>query len=434
MDTSASHRFFGVTGSPVLHSRSPYMFRAVFAHYGLDASYIRLAAKSAAGAMRLFREIGFSGMNVTAPFKADIIPHLEEIRGDAGKLGAVNTVVCPGGTITGYNTDVAGVADALEANAGPIAGKKVVIAGAGGAGVAAAWGAISRGAHVTILNITPAEAEQAAAKTGCGHDLLSNLNIYTPHVDIFISALPYEADELDISAMRPGTFVMDASYKKSRYSSVAEKQGQKFIDGEEWLVYQAIPACEKFTGIRPSPSLLKQGLAGAVRQGRNISLIGFMGSGKSSVGRELARMRHMEFIDTDELIEKRIHMSISDIFTTLGEERFREIETETLLSLKGLNNIIISCGGGIVLREENRRFILNETTCFWLYTSVGESLARITDNTRPLLAGSDRHEKAHALFEKRKPLYAMTCSGLVISEENPELTAEYLNEEISLSL
>lgn len=433
MDSSA-HKFFGVTGNPVLHSRSPLMFRAVFEEYGIDASYIRIAVKKAAEATRIFREMGFSGMNVTAPFKLSIIPSLDGISGDAEKLESVNTVVRNDGLLKGYNTDYSGVAGALESHAGNISGKKVIVAGAGGAGIAAAWGAVSRGADVTILNITLPEAADAARKTGCGHDLLANLGLYTPSADIFIAALPYEADELDISAMRHGTFVLDASYKKSRYEQAAARLGLNFISGEEWLVHQAIPACRLFTGIIPSPILLRKSLANTSPLKKNISLIGFMGSGKSSAGRELARLRGMEFIDTDELIEKRMHMSISEIFTTLGEERFRDIESETLMSLKGISNIIISCGGGIVLREENRRFLRDETFCFWLYTTVEESLSRITDNSRPLLAGSDRYAKALELFEKRKPLYAQACNALVISEGKPELTAEHINEEINLSL
>lgn len=434
MDKNPGHKFYGVTGNPVLHSRSPLMFREVFREHGMDASYIRVAVRKAADAVRLMREIGLTGMNVTAPFKMDIVSRIERVSDDAAKLESVNTIVSSNGVLNGYNTDFAGVADALEAYAGKIAGKRVIIAGAGGAGVAAAWGARSRGAQVTILNITLPEAEEAARRTGCSHDLLANLGTHTPSADIFVSALPYEAGELDISGMRPGTFVMDASYKKSHFQSPAEKFGLNFISGEEWLVYQAIPACRLFTGITPSPELLRRGLARAAAHKQNISLIGFMGSGKSSVGRELAAMRGMEFIDTDELIEKRMHMKISDIFTTLGEERFRDIESETLFSLKGLDNIIISCGGGIVLRNENREFLTGNTECFWLYTSAEESLSRITDNSRPLLAGDDRHQKAHELFEKRKPLYAQACTALVISEGNPEHTAEHINEEVNLAV
>lgn len=434
MDKNQGHKFYGVTGNPVLHSRSPLMFREIFSEHGIDASYTRVAVRTSADAVRIMKEIGLTGMNVTAPFKLDIVRHIDRMGDDAARLESVNTIVSSSGILSGYNTDFTGVADALEAHAGKIAGKRVIIAGAGGAGVAAAWGTLSRGADVTILNITLPEAEEAARRTGCSHDLLSNLGSYTPSADIFVSALPYEAGELDISGMRPGTFVMDASYKKSHYRSPAEKSGLNFISGEEWLVYQAIPACTLFTGITPSPELLRRGLARAAAHKKNISLIGFMGSGKSSVGRELAVKRGMEFIDTDELIEKRMHMKISDIFTTLGEERFRDIESETLLSLKGLDNIIISCGGGIVLKNENRDFLTGNTECFWLYTSAEESLRRITDNSRPLLAGDDRRKKAHELFETRKPLYAQTCTALVISEDNPEKTAEHINEEINLAL
>ncbi len=434
MDKSAEHKIFGVTGNPVLHSRSPLMFREIFAEYRINASYIRIAVREAADAVRLMREAGFSGMNVTAPFKCDMVRHINSISDDAAKLESVNTVVLSDGALKGYNTDFTGVAEALEAHTGSIKGKNIIIAGAGGAGVAAAWGAVSRGAEAVILNITLPEAEGAARRTGCRYDLLANLDRYTPAADIFVSAIPYEADELDISGIRAGTFVMDASYKKSRYEPLAAKLGLRFIPGEEWLVQQAIPACRIFTGITPPPELFKRGLSRASALKKNVSLIGFMGSGKSSVGRELARMRSMEFIDTDELIEKRMNMSIPDIFSTLGEERFRDIESETLFSLRGLDNIIISCGGGIVLRDENRRFLVNETECFWLYTSAVESLNRITDNSRPLLSGDDRYKKAHELFEKRKPLYAQTCTALVISEGNPENTAEHINEEINLAV
>ncbi len=427
------HILLGVAGSPVFHSKSPMIFRSIFREKGIDASYIRIAVQWADEAARLCSELNFSGMNVTAPFKNSIISHLDSVSEDAGRMKSVNTVVNTNGMLTGFNTDHYGVTSPLENELGSLKNKKVVIAGAGGAGVSAAFGLSRAGCIVTVLNVTINEARSIAEKFGCGYDLLSGFSKYSADADIFVSTLPYEADPLDISSMKRGSVVLDASYKKSHYREECEKHDLVFIPGEEWLLYQAVYACGHFLNFIPPIETAYEGITEARRNRDIISLVGFMGSGKTSVGRELARMRRMDFVDLDEVIEHKVSKSINEIFSSMGEKKFREIESEVLYSFRDRKNLVLSCGGGIVLNESNRKFLRSETECIWLYCGMASMLERVNDGTRPLVNAMKDPREAVELFNSRKKFYASSCESIVLTETSPEKTAELINEEIHLS-
>jgi len=427
------HILLGVAGSPVFHSKSPLIFRSIFREKGIDASYIRIAVQWADEAVRICSDLNFTGMNVTAPFKNSIISHLDGVSEDADKMRSVNTVVNSGRKLTGYNTDHYGVTSPLENKLGSLKNKKAVIAGAGGAGVSAAFGLSRAGCHVTVLNITINEAKNAADTFGCGYDLLSNLKKYISDADIFISTLPYEASPLDVSSMKIGSVLMDASYKKSHYRDLTDKNGITFIPGEEWLIHQAIHACGHFFDFTPSADTARAGLSELRSRREIISLIGFMGSGKTSVGKELARIRKMDFIDIDELIEQKMSKTVNEIFHTMGEGKFREMESDMLHSFKDKKNIVLSCGGGIVLNPANREFLRNETECIWLYCGMDTMIERVTDGTRPIINAMKNHREAVDLFNSRKKYYASSSESIVLTETSPEKTAELINEEIRLS-
>ncbi len=148
---------------------------------------------------------------------------------------------------------------------------------------------------------------------------------------------------------------------------------------------------------------------------RSIILIGLMGSGKTTVGRELSKMLGMPFLDMDALIEEQIGKSIPCIFREEGEAHFRALETALLRCLlsKGLQSgapPIISTGGGVVLREENRAMLRQLGFCVWLKVEVPTLLARTArSNNRPLLAQPNRHEVLEQLAKLRSPMYAETA-------------------------
>lgn len=139
----------------------------------------------------------------------------------------------------------------------------------------------------------------------------------------------------------------------------------------------------------------------------NIVLIGFMGSGKTTFGKWLAKEHGYDFVDTDDMIEKQEKRSINEIFATDGEGYFRDLETDILKTiLADDRKLVVSVGGGLPVREENRRLMRDIGTVVYLDTDIDELERRLKgDKKRPLLAGGDVREKIAGLMEKREDIY-----------------------------
>jgi len=149
---------------------------------------------------------------------------------------------------------------------------------------------------------------------------------------------------------------------------------------------------------------------------KNIVLTGFMGTGKSEVGKELSRMCGMRLIDIDQEIETSQQESISEIFSGHGEDYFRQIETAAILKFSSEQGVIISTGGGAVLREENLRALQACGIVFCLTASPETIMLRTAgNNDRPLLQSDDRQMKISKLLAERQPLYEK--AGIMINTE-----------------
>ncbi len=132
-----------------------------------------------------------------------------------------------------------------------------------------------------------------------------------------------------------------------------------------------------------------------------------MGSGKTEVGKRLAKRLGYTFIDTDLLIEEKTGRSISDIFSKDGEHSFRDIETSILRELTGLNEHVISTGGGIVTREENIQYLTNTGFIIWLKASPENIFKRVCSEThRPLLEVDNPLEQIKKLLSQREQSYS----------------------------
>jgi shikimate kinase len=154
---------------------------------------------------------------------------------------------------------------------------------------------------------------------------------------------------------------------------------------------------------------------------KNIVLIGFMGSGKTSVGKKLSLILKREFIDTDDFIEKREGMTINQIFKTKGEPYFRNLEKELCQRYNKPKNKIIATGGGMVKNKENMTNLKKGGTVFYL-KSTPERIAQNLryDNSRPLLQGGNKAEKIAKLMEERRSVY----------ENNADVTIDVSNINI----
>jgi shikimate kinase len=138
----------------------------------------------------------------------------------------------------------------------------------------------------------------------------------------------------------------------------------------------------------------------------NIALYGFMGVGKSTVGRLLAEELNYVFIDMDKVIERREGISISEIFRRYGELRFREIESDLVKELTGEDSVVIACGGGAVLDPSNVKALTKSSRLIYLTATIPEIIERTSkDGNRPLLNVLDPEKKIANLYETRRPVY-----------------------------
>ena len=138
---------------------------------------------------------------------------------------------------------------------------------------------------------------------------------------------------------------------------------------------------------------------------QNIILIGFMGSGKSTIGQLIASRLNRDFFDSDYYIEEKTGVNIPTIFDIEGEDGFRARETKALEELTSQKKLVIATGGGSVMRQENQR-IMSDGFIIFLDTSVNQQMARLRhDKKRPLLQTDNPREKLEKLFAERKPIY-----------------------------
>ncbi|OPY67404.1 MAG: Shikimate dehydrogenase [Syntrophorhabdus sp. PtaU1.Bin050] len=410
-------KVFAVAGNPVLHSKSPLMFRAAFEALSVDAAYTRLAASDGRDIVDTMKAIGISGINITSPFKEEIAPFLDHVDDRARRLGAVNTVVATKGRTEGYNTDVEGAKNAFLMNGVDLSGTKVVILGAGGAAKAAALGFIEEGARTVICNRNIEKAERIAKEFGCRAAPLGKIGEELKDADIFLSCLPaLEGRIVDGRDLTERLVVLDAYYQGETYLvRNAREKGCKVIDGREWLLFQGTEAFARFTGRKPPIEVMRKALyEEATGNKGNIALIGFMGTGKTSVACDLGKLMGKPVVDIDALIEAEAGRSIAEIFKTEGEHAFRDIEKLEVRKVSGISGTVIACGGGVVVDRENVAALKENCLVVWLWADRDTIRERVGDNgERPLLAGARREHVMDVIFAERIPLYAHAADLVV---------------------
>ena len=161
----------------------------------------------------------------------------------------------------------------------------------------------------------------------------------------------------------------------------------------------------------------------------NIYLIGLMGSGKTTLGKSLAKKLNRPFIDTDQLIEQKSGVDVSMIFEFEGEVGFRERETKLLSEIALKKEHIVSTGGGIILSKYNRDVIAKSGIIFYLKTQPAELFIRLqNDKTRPLLQGTNLKEKLTKIYAERCTLYEITAD-YIIETKNKKISQILTNIE-----
>ncbi|AWB23667.1 shikimate dehydrogenase [Methylobacterium currus] len=269
----------GLIGSPIAHSASPAMHEAAAAAVGLRAHYqlIDVAGADAArlrGLLSSLAPIGFSGVNVTYPYKESVLPLLDDLSPGARAVGAVNTIVVRDGRLTGHNTDMTGFARALRQAFGPNPEGPVALIGAGGVGKAVAVALAGfPGLEVRLVDADPAKAGAVAAALE-GHARVR----VCPRVEEAVEGarglvngtpvgmLPDRGTPVPLALLRPGMWVTDAVYSPlwTPLLTEAARIGARTMTGRELAIHQALDAFALFTGREAPASAMERAFDRAV--------------------------------------------------------------------------------------------------------------------------------------------------------------------------
>ncbi len=428
---TAQTKLCGLIGDPVAHSLSPAMHNAAFAALGLDYVYLafRVARAELPHALNGFRAFGGRGLNVTIPHKVEVIALLDGLDALAGQIGAVNTIVAEGGRLTGYNTDAPGFLAALSGAGYDPQGKRVVLLGAGGAARAVAFALAGLAGAMTILNRASSlkRAEELAASLRLAGQAAEVQELSEAHLraalaqaDLLVNAtsvgMSPQAEETPVPAvlLRPPLTVFDLVYTplRTRLLREAEAAGCPTIGGLAMLVAQGAASFGLWTGVKPDMSIMRAaaltalGKTSSSAPKTSVALIGFMGSGKTAVGRALALRLHKELVETDQLLRAESGKSIPCLFRAEGEPAFRQREAKLIQRVAGEPNQVIACGGGVVLDPANILVLKRQAVVVYLRATPEVVLRRVGESRhRPLLNTPDRAETVTKLMAARAPLY-----------------------------
>lgn len=356
----------------------------------------------------------FKGINVTIPYKEAVIPYLDEISDQALSIGAVNTIVNDHGRLKGYNTDFSGMKSLMEVAGIDPSGKKVLILGTGGT---------SKTAYAVAKSLKAASVQKVSRTAKGGAISYEEAYEYHDDAGIIINTTPcgmYPNSwdcPLDLSLFPELTGLVDAIYNPLRTNLVldAADRGIPAAGGLYMLVAQAVFAAELFHKRTYDKDLINHIYKDLLFERRNIVLTGMSRAGKSTVGTMLADKLGRRLVDTDQEIITLEKKPITEIFSTQGEEYFRELETQVVKALSEEKGLVIATGGGVILKEENVRVLKRNGYLIFLDRPLDQILP--TDD-RPL---ANTLDKIINLFQYRYPIYKKTCDQRVpntLSAEN----------------
>jgi len=365
---------------------------------------------------RFLSEADFDGINVTIPYKETAMAFCEndEISAD---IGCVNTLHKKEGHIYGYNTDCLGFAYLASTIGIDWKGKKVVILGSGGTSKTASYVAYKSGAsRITIVSRKATEnVSDSGWRSKCIHSTYENEGEWSD-VDIIVNTTPVgmypnnEGMPVDLDVFSDPKAVLDVIYNplETRLVLEAKKRGIPASCGLAMLVAQGWYSeqiwMEKDISLKIEDTISKEAkqeidkiTKSIKKQKQNIVLIGMPGSGKSTIGKALAKELKREFVDTDEAFYKKFGITPEQCINENGVDDFREKESLVVKEEAKSGGIILATGGGAILREDNRMALSQNG----LIVFLNREPKKLATDGRPL----SQQNGVMKLYEQRLPIY-----------------------------
>lgn len=403
---------YGLIGEKLGHSYSQ-MIHARLADYRYELKEVAPERLDAFIEARDFR-----GLNVTIPYKQAVMKHCAELSPEAMEVGSVNTlIVRPDGSLYGHNTDIDGFIYMLRRGGIDPAGAKAVILGSGGTSLTARAALTRLGAREIVTVSRKGPVDYAA--------------LYAEHADaeILVNATPVGmypkngASPVELDRLPKVRGVADVIYNPEKTALIlaAQAKGIPAVSGLSMLVAQAREAAELFAGHAIPAGRVEDIVSEIGAQTLNLILVGMPGCGKSTLGQAVAAALQREFVDCDAEIVRRAGKSIPEIFAQDGEGAFRALESSVLADVCRGHGLVISTGGGAVLRAENRDAMRqNGRVCL-----IRRALALLPRDGRPLSASEDAVAR---LWEARRAAYETAADFPVENVGTVEEAAEKIRE------
>ena len=403
---------YGLIGEKLGHSYS-HMIHARLADYRYELKEVAPERLDAFIEARNFR-----GLNVTIPYKQAVMKHCAELSPEAMEVGSVNTlIVRPDGSLFGHNTDIDGFIYMLRRGEIDPAGAKAVILGSGGTSLTARAALTRLGAREIVTVSRKGPVDYAA--------------LYAEHADaeILVNATPVGmypkngASPVELDRLPKVRGVADVIYNPEKTALIlaAQAKGIPAVSGLSMLVAQAREAAELFAGHAIPAGRVEDIVSEIGAQTLNLILVGMPGCGKSTLGQAVAAALQREFVDCDAEIVRRAGKSIPEIFAQDGEGAFRALESGVLADVCRGHGLVISTGGGAVLRAENRDAMRqNGRVCL-----IRRALALLPRDGRPLSASEDAVAR---LWEARRAAYETAADFPVENDGTVEEAAEKVRE------
>lgn len=398
---------YGLIGEKLGHSFSKYVHKYLF-----DYEYeLKELKRDEVKDFLLKRD--FRAINVTIPYKQEVMPYLDCVSKIAGSIGAVNTIVNRNGKLYGYNTDFLGLKLLIEKAGIVLKDKKVLILGSGGTSKTALTAAIEFGSR-EVYRLSRKETEGCITYSGALENhkdaqIIINTTPCGMYPNIYESAV-------EVSDFPNLEGVVDAVYNPLRSKLVcdAKKRGITAVGGMLMLVAQAVFAAEKFTDTSIDSNKIDEIYNEFYSSKQNIVLVGMPGSGKTTVGKALAEELNFEFIDTDCEIVKQSGSDIVDIFAKIGENGFRDLESKVIEQVSAKQGKVIATGGGAVLRELNIDLLKENGKIYFLDRPIEQIVAT---SDRPLSSNKDMLKQR---YNERYEIYCKCCDKHLICDTTVE--------------